>query len=84
MWPPPPPRIDSATVKQAPVGSSPVVSSKLETTPNYFNVTLKNSLVYTVGLGSALGMSYRLSWLDFKSFDVRFCPIMFVRLIASL
>ena len=52
MWPPP--KIsDPSPVK--PVAAAAAAVEVKE--PNYFNNTLKDSLMYTTGLGSVLGMS---------------------------
>ncbi len=53
MWPPPPPpKLPEAEIKDTPI---PVVQAQVvEDTP--FKTTLKQSLVYTAGLGSLLGL----------------------------
>ena len=52
MWPPPPPKV--VAPPPAAAAAAAVVVEKKE--PNYFADTLKDSLMYTVGLGSVLGM----------------------------
>ncbi|XP_053630194.1 NAD(P) transhydrogenase, mitochondrial-like isoform X1 [Cherax quadricarinatus] len=54
LWPPPPPPEPSPTV----VASTAAVVKEPPPPPNYFNLTLKDALIYTSGLGSlvSLGM----------------------------
>ncbi|XP_023224456.1 NAD(P) transhydrogenase, mitochondrial-like [Centruroides sculpturatus] len=51
MWPPPPPKEVPAAPVAKPVAAKPVTPE-----PNYFNETLKDSLLYTTGLGSLVGL----------------------------
>lgn len=56
LWPPPPPKVDpGAPPAGAPAAAAAVVKEP-PPPPNYFNITLKDSLMYTAGLGSALGL----------------------------
>ena len=57
MWPPPPPKVEPGAPPAAAAAAAPVVKEP-PPPPNYFNITLKDSLMYTAGLGSALGMSF--------------------------
>lgn len=52
MWPPP---VIAVSAKPPPAVVSPVVKAELPP-PNIFNETLKNSMVYTSGLGGLLGL----------------------------
>ncbi|XP_076438085.1 NAD(P) transhydrogenase, mitochondrial-like isoform X2 [Babylonia areolata] len=57
MWPPPPPKVDpSAPPAQAAAAAAPAAVKEPPPPPNYFNITLKDSLMYTAGLGSAVGL----------------------------
>ncbi|GFY75608.1 NAD(P) transhydrogenase, mitochondrial [Trichonephila inaurata madagascariensis] len=52
LWPPPPP-------KEVPVAPTPKATAAAKVAPpepNYFNVTLKDSLLYTSGLSTLLGL----------------------------
>jgi len=55
MWPPPPPPEPSPQAVAAATAAAPVEVAP-PAPPNYFNVTLKDSLVYTTGLGSLIGL----------------------------
>ncbi|GIY23905.1 NAD(P) transhydrogenase, mitochondrial [Caerostris darwini] len=50
MWPPPPPKV----VPAAPAPKA--VEKVIPPEPNYFNITLKDSLLYTSGLSTLLGL----------------------------
>ena len=54
MWPPPPPPEPSPQAVAAAAAAAPVEVAPPEP-PNYFNITLKDSLLYTSGLGGILG-----------------------------
>lgn len=54
LWPPPPPPEPSPQAVAAAAPATPVV--KEPPPPNYFNVTLKDALMYTAGLGSLMGL----------------------------
>ncbi|XP_067665655.1 NAD(P) transhydrogenase, mitochondrial-like [Haliotis asinina] len=57
MWPPPPPPPPSpAEVAAAAAAAAPAVEKEPPPPPNYFNNTLKESLMYTTGLGSMVGL----------------------------
>ncbi|KAK6168199.1 hypothetical protein SNE40_022075 [Patella caerulea] len=55
MWPPPAPKVDPAVAAAAAAAPAPVEKVP-PPPPNYFNITLKDSLVYTTGFGTALGL----------------------------
>lgn len=52
MWPPPPPK----EIPVPPTVTKPAVAKPVPVEPNYFNETLKDSLMYTTGLASLLGL----------------------------
>ncbi|CAG2064583.1 unnamed protein product [Timema podura] len=54
LWPPPPPPSMAPTVAAAPVAA--VKDQVPPPPPNYFNRTLTDSLIYTGGIGGALGL----------------------------
>lgn len=53
MWPPPPPPEPSPQAVAA-ATAAPELAKEPEP-PNYFNITLKDSLMYTGGLGGLIG-----------------------------
>ncbi|XP_059154952.1 NAD(P) transhydrogenase, mitochondrial-like [Physella acuta] len=53
LWPPPPPKVDPAA--PAPAAAKAVVKEP-PPPPNYFANTLKDSLMYTTGLGGMVGL----------------------------
>jgi len=55
MWPPPPPKVEPGAAPAAAAAAAPVVKEP-PPPPNYFNNTLQDSLMYTAGLGSVLGL----------------------------
>nr|CAD7265165.1 unnamed protein product [Timema shepardi] len=54
LWPPPPPPSTAPTVAAAPVAAAK--DQVPPSPPNYFNRTLTDSLIYTGGIGGALGL----------------------------
>ncbi|KAL8607666.1 hypothetical protein ACOMHN_039340 [Nucella lapillus] len=54
LWPPPPPKVDPAAPTAA--AAAAAVVKEPPPPPNYFNIALKDSLTYTAGLGTALGL----------------------------
>lgn len=54
MWPPPPPPEPSPQAVAA-ATAAPELAKEPEP-PNYFNITLKDSLIYTSGLGGLIGL----------------------------
>lgn len=56
MWPPPPPKVDPGAPPAAAATPAAAAVKEPPPPPNYFNITLKDSLMYTAGLGSALGL----------------------------
>jgi len=55
MWPPPPPPVPSPQAVAAAATAAPVEVAP-PAPPNYFNITLKDTLGYTAGLGSLIGL----------------------------
>lgn len=55
LWPPPPPKVEPGAAPTASTAAAAVKKAP-PPPPNYFNLTLKDSLMYTAGLGSALGL----------------------------
>ncbi|MCL4137148.1 UNVERIFIED_CONTAM: hypothetical protein GTU68_047650, partial [Idotea baltica] len=53
LWPPPPPPAPSP---QAVAAAAPAVVKEPPPPPNYFNITMKDALMYTAGLGSLMGL----------------------------
>merc|ERR1719348_317768 len=49
MWPPPPP---PAAPVAAAAAAAPVAAKEPPPPPNYFNIVMKDALMYTAGLGS--------------------------------
>lgn len=52
MWPPPAPKVDPAQVAAA---AAAAVVKEPPPPPNYFNITLKDSFMYTTGLTTVVG-----------------------------
>ena len=59
MYPPPAPKVDPAAQAPAAAKAAEVVKEP-PPPPNYFNITLKDSLLYTGGLGSAVGKNFSI------------------------
>lgn len=53
MWPAPPPKVEPGA---APSAAAAAVKKVPPPPPNYFNRTMKDSLMYTAGLGAAIGL----------------------------
>lgn len=72
MYPPPPPKVDPGAL--AAKETQEVVKKEPPPPPNYFNITLKDSLMYTTGLSGAIGMfcllvvcaCFRCTFVSFK------------------
>ncbi|KAK7489396.1 hypothetical protein BaRGS_00019340, partial [Batillaria attramentaria] len=56
MWPPPPPKVDPGAPAATPVAAAAAAVKEPPPPPNYFNLTLKDALMYTSGLGTTLGL----------------------------
>ncbi|XP_025089360.1 NAD(P) transhydrogenase, mitochondrial-like [Pomacea canaliculata] len=54
MWPPPPPKVEPGA--PAPSAAAAVAKKEPPPPPNYFNITLKDSFLYTTGLSTCLGL----------------------------
>lgn len=55
MWPPPPPPEPSPQAVAA-AAAAPAAAKPEPEPPNHFNITLKDSLMYTSGLGTVIGL----------------------------
>ena len=64
MWPPPAP-------KEVPVAAAPPpkVAKEPPPPPNYFADTMKDSLVYTAGFGTVIGLNFIVPILSYCILD---------------
>lgn len=56
MWPPPPPKVEPGMPAAAPAAAAAAAVKEPPPPPNYFTITLKDALLYTTGLGGAVGL----------------------------